>query len=213
MLTLLDPVLFTASQHISRRLKVKILLFMTLYNPYLFEFLRSHFKCKWWVNNITSDLEQNWISHRTKERSNTRKQNPLLYLKHQKNKKNKTKKLSKLCLQLCITKNLQLVYGRPISTYFNILLPYLKCILSVIQAINPYVIIQSCAWDGPKNSQLEPLGGGFANRLTHQAVSPQCLCQNMTCLRVHLHIAGGGEVLLSHYNHILLDPNTLKSHS
>lgn len=87
---------------------------------------------------------------------------------------------------------------------------YLECILSVIQTIDPDVIVQSCAGNGPKNSQLEPLGSCFANWLADQAVRPQCLCQNVACLWVHLHIAGGGEVFLSHYNHILQEPDTKK---
>lgn len=144
----------------------------------------------------------NYISHRTKERSNTLKQKPHSF--------GGSRKTSQSCAHNSMYCNrvYRVRWQANLWLYSHFFRLYLKCILSVIQAINPDVIIQSCARDGPKNSQLEPLGGCFANRLAHQAVSPQCLRQNMTCLWVHLHIAGRGEVLLSHYNHVLLDPNT-----
>lgn len=53
---------------------------------------------------------------------------------------------------------------------------YLECILCVVQTIDPDVIVQSCAGDGSKNSQFEPLSGCLADWLAHQAVGPQCLC-------------------------------------
>lgn len=82
-------------------------------------------------------------------------------------------------------------------------LVYLENILVVIQAVNPDVIIQRGAADGSKNSQLKPLGGCLAHGLAHQAVRPQCLRQDVARLRVHLHVAGGGEVLLADHNHVL----------
>lgn len=52
---------------------------------------------------------------------------------------------------------------------------YLECILCVVQTVDPDVIVQSCAGDGSKHSQFEPLGGCLADWLAHQAVSPQGL--------------------------------------
>lgn len=80
---------------------------------------------------------------------------------------------------------------------------YLQCILVVIQTIDPDVIVQSRAGDRSENRQFEPFGGCLADRLAHQAVSPQSLRQDVTCLWVHLHVAGGGEVFLPDYNHVL----------
>lgn len=143
-----------------------------------------------WVIQTKLNLSQEW-----------RMQKHSLFSRQQKN-------FSKFCPQQYHV--IASAYGRQIYAHIHFFFfrLYLKCILSVIQAINPDVIIQSRARDGPKDSQLEPLGGCFANRLAHQAVRPQSLRQNMTCLWVHLHVAGRGEVLLSHYNHILLDTHT-----
>lgn len=80
---------------------------------------------------------------------------------------------------------------------------HLECVLRVVQAVDPDVILHGRAGDGAKNGELEALGGRSAQGLAHQAVCTQRLCQDVAGLVIHLNIARRGEVLLPDHHHVL----------
>lgn len=80
---------------------------------------------------------------------------------------------------------------------------YLKRVLRVIQAVDSDVILHSWASDGAKNGEFEALGGCSTQRLAHEAVCTQCLCQDVTGLVIHLNIARRGKIFFSDHHHIL----------
>lgn len=83
---------------------------------------------------------------------------------------------------------------------------YLEGVLCVVQAVDPDVVLQGGAGDRAKDGQLQTFGGCLADRLAHKAVGPQSLCQDVTCLLIHLDVVGRGEVLLADHNNILETP-------
>lgn len=80
---------------------------------------------------------------------------------------------------------------------------HLERVLRVVQAVDSDVVLHGGAGDGPENGQLEALDGGGTQRLAHEAVRAQRLCQDVAGLLVHLDIARRGEILLSDHHHIL----------
>lgn len=80
---------------------------------------------------------------------------------------------------------------------------HLECVLRVVQAVDPDVILHGRAGDRAKNGQFEALSGRSAQRLAHQTVCTQRLCQDVAGLVVHLNIARRGEVLLTDHHHVL----------
>ena len=83
------------------------------------------------------------------------------------------------------------------------MLACLEGVLRVVQAVHSDVVLQRGGGDGPEDGQLQPLGGGLADGLAHQAVGAQGLGEDVAGLLVHLDVAGSGEVLLPHHHHLL----------
>lgn len=80
---------------------------------------------------------------------------------------------------------------------------YLESILRVVQAVDSDVILHGGTGHRTKDGEFEPLDSGCAERLPHQAVRTQGLCQDVARLVIHLDIARRGEILLSYNHHIL----------
>lgn len=81
--------------------------------------------------------------------------------------------------------------------------PHLQRVLRVVQAVDSDVVLHGGAGDGPEDGQLQALDGGGAQRLAHQAVRAQRLCEDVAGLFVHLDVARRGEILLPDHHHVL----------
>ena len=80
---------------------------------------------------------------------------------------------------------------------------HLKCILRVIEAVDPDAVLQRRAGQRSKDGQFETLGCCFGDWLPHQGICAEGFCQDMAGLWVQLDIARCGEVFLSDHHHIL----------
>lgn len=85
----------------------------------------------------------------------------------------------------------------------HLLCVYLERVLRVVQAVDSDVILHGGAGDRAKNGEFEALGRRGAERLAHEAVGAQRLCQDVAGLVIHLDVTRRGEVFFSYHHDIL----------
>lgn len=65
------------------------------------------------------------------------------------------------------------------------------------------MILHGGAGDWAEDGEFEALGGGGAERLAHEAVGAQRLCQDVASLVVHLDVARRGKVFFAYHHYVL----------
>ena len=80
---------------------------------------------------------------------------------------------------------------------------YLECIVGVMQAVDSDVVLEGGAGHGGKQKQLEALGRGHAESLSHQGESAQLLREDIAGAGLQLAVVEVGGCLLAEVQHVL----------